>query len=200
MTVYSTYKSKRRRKRVNPAAVIAVILVIAAIIGIGAYFGYNLYERKTHPLEYENYVERYSKEFGVDKYLVYAVIKTESGFHTDAVSNVGARGLMQIMETTFDWIKNKMGDDERVYYDMFKAEQNIRYGCWLLGYLYEEFGNVECVAAAYHAGRGNVNEWLADKRYSKDGKHLDNIPIKDTAHYVFKITRAMDTYIRLYDK
>ncbi len=93
-----------------------------------------------------------------------------------------------------------MDDDNTVYYDMYDPETNIKYGCWLLGYLYEEFGNVEAVAAAYHAGRGNVNEWLADRRYSLDGKHLDKIPINDTEHYVHKITKAMDMYLRLYNK
>ena len=54
--------------------------------------------------------------------------------------------------------------------------------------------------AAKTAGRGQVNEWLADKEYSSDGVHLDVIPISDTAHYVNKIDRAMDTYKKLYDE
>ena len=82
---------------------------------------------------------------------------------------------------------------------MFSAQKNIDYGCWLLGYLYEEFGTIEAVAAAYHAGRGTVNEWLSDTRYSPDGKHLNVIPTSDTAHYVDKIKNAVETYKRLYD-
>ena len=179
------------------AAVILVIVLL--ILGLGGVYVYGIFLERTYPIKYERYVERYSREFNVDKYLVYAVIKTESGFRPDAVSNVGARGLMQIMEDTFDWIKFKMGDEDTVYYDMYDPETNIRYGCWLLGYLSEEFGNVEAVAAAYHAGRGNVNEWLSDKNYSADGVHLDVIPISDTAHYVSKITKAKDMYIKLYD-
>ncbi len=52
--------------------------------------------------------------------------------------------------------------------------------------------------AAYHAGRGQVNEWLADSSISADGVHLDTIPISDTAHYVDKITKAIDVYKKLY--
>ena len=151
-------------------------------------------------MDYKGYVEKYSKEYNVDKYLVYAVIKTESSFKPDALSNAGARGLMQIMEDTFDWIKYRMGDTEAAYFDMYDPEINIKYGCWFLGYLSEEFGNVDAVAAAYHAGRGKVNEWLADEKYSKDGVHLDVIPISDTAHYVSKINKAKDIYVKLYDK
>ena len=96
----------RRKRRVLPAAVITVI--IAALLGTAGWFGWGYYQRYTHPLRYESYVEKYSRENGLDKYLVYAVIKTESGFDPGAVSNVGARGLMQIMEDTFDWVKFRL--------------------------------------------------------------------------------------------
>lgn len=197
MTQQANYK---RRKRNRAPVALVMLLIVAILLGLVGYFGYGVYLDKTYPLGYQTYVERYSKEYGVDKYFVYAVIRTESGFRPDAVSNVGARGLMQLMEDTFDWVKFRMGDEETVYYDMFKPEANIKYGCWLLGYLYDEFGSVEVAAAAYHAGRGNVNNWLADSRYSSDGVHLDTIPISNTAHYVSKITKAMDVYVRMYDK
>lgn len=195
MTQYRTRKPKKQR---NTPRLVAILLAIFVLVGLAGYFGYEFCLDKFYPLEYQDYVERYSMEYNVDKFFVYAVIHTESGFKPDAVSNVGARGLMQIMEETFDWIKFRMGDEETVYYDMFNPEINIKYGCWLLGYLYDEFGSVEVAAAAYHAGRGNVNKWLSDSRYSSDGVHLDNIPIKDTAHYVSKITKTMDVYVRRY--
>lgn len=188
----------RRKRRALPVVIVCVIL--AAALAVLGYFVYCRVERYTHPIKYEELVEKYSRENGLDKYLVYAVIKTESGFDPGAVSGVGARGLMQIMEDTFDWVKFKLGDEDTRYLEMYDPDTNIRYGCWLLGYLYKEFGNVEATMAAYHAGRGQVNEWLSDKRYSSDGVHLDDIPISDTAHYVQKIVRARDTYIKLYSK
>lgn len=187
----------RRRKRSKVPLIIALVIA-AVLLTVGGYFGYKAYLTGSYPIKYQSYVEKYAAENHLNKYFVYAVIKTESGFDPWAESNVGARGLMQIMEDTFDWIKFRSDDDETVYYDMYDAETNIRYGCMLLGYLMDEFGNIETAAAAYHAGRGNVNEWLTDKRYSSDGVHLDNIPISDTAHYVDKITRAMDKYVTLY--
>lgn len=191
---------KYAKPKKRSGATVIIILLIAALLCAAGYFGYKYYEAASHPLKYTNYVERYAAENGIDKYLVYAVIKTESGFDSGAVSNVGARGLMQIMEETFNWISYKLGDEDVVYADMFDPQQNIRYGCYLLGYLCEEFGNTDAAIAAYHAGRGNVNQWLSDSRYSSDGVHLDVIPISDTAHYVDKINKAMDIYIRLYDK
>lgn len=189
----------KKRKKKRAGLIAAIIIVVAALLGVGAYFGYRQYIIETHPLKYQTYVEKYAAQNDIDKYLVYAVIKTESGFKTDAVSNVGARGLMQIMEETFDWIKYKRDDEDAVYFDMYNAQKNIDYGCWLLGYLYEEFGTIEATAAAYHAGRGTVNEWLSDARYSPDGVHLEVIPTPDTAHYVNKIKNALQTYKKLYD-
>lgn len=191
-----------KKYRQNSAVPIAVVMLLtaAALLTVAGILGYSMYREKSYPLDYSEYVEKYSAENGLNKFLVYAVIKTESGFRSDAVSNVGARGLMQITEDTFDWIKYRLGDDETVYYDMYDPETNIKYGCWFLGFLSEEFAGVDEVASAYHAGRGSVNEWLKNKKYSSDGVHLKEIPIKDTAHYVYKITKAMDAYIRLYDK
>ena len=191
-------KPKRRKRKAAP--IIITVLILAILICIAGYYGYRAFLYSSYPKEYSEYVERYAEEYNVPENFVYAVIRTESGFDKNAVSNVGARGLMQIMETTFDWIKYKCDDEDIEFYDMYNPKENIRYGCWLLGYLYDEFGSVETAAAAYHAGRGNVNEWLSDKRYSLDGVHLDEIPISDTAHYVNKITKAVDMYTRLYDK
>ncbi len=190
---------KAKKKKHSGIRAIVIILIIIFLC-LGGYFGYKYWIAATHPIKYSEYIDIYAKQNDIDKYLVYAVIKTESSYNPDAVSNVGARGLMQIMEDTFDWIKFRLDDDDTSYSDMFDPETNIRYGCYLLGFLYEEFGNIECTMAAYHAGRGNVNKWLQDSRYSSDGIHLDEIPISDTAHYVDKIKKAMDIYIRLYDK
>lgn len=189
----------RRRKKNRAPLIISIVIVSLILLAVGGYFGYKKYLEIAYPIKYQSWVEKYAAENHLNKYFVYAVIKTESGFDPGAESNVGARGLMQIMKDTFEWIKFKTDDETAVYDDMFDAETNIKYGCYLLGYLMDEFGSVEVAAAAYHAGRGNVNSWLADKRYSSDGVHLDTIPISDTAHYVNKITKAMNKYIKLYD-
>ncbi|MGN0578237.1 MAG: lytic transglycosylase domain-containing protein, partial [Ruminiclostridium sp.] len=144
---------KSKRKQAVIAVIVIGLIVIAFLFG-GELYRKGIYEYKksTHPLKYSGYVEKYSEEYGVDKFLLYSVIKTESGFDTKAVSNVGARGLMQIMEETFDWIKYRLDDDETVYDDMFEAEANIRYGAYLIDYLVDYFGDVDAAAAAYHSG------------------------------------------------
>lgn len=180
--------------------VIAIIVVVAVFFGVDAYKKCEYeYKLSSHPLKYSDYVEQYSAEFGVDKYLIYSIIKTESGFDSEAVSNVGARGLMQIMEETFDWIKYRLDDGDEMTYDkMFEAEHNIRYGAYLISYLIKYFGDKDTAVAAYHSGIGTVSEWLTDKGYSADGVKLDNIPSKTAAHYVNKINNALAVYNELY--
>lgn len=181
------------------AAVFLVLLISAGvIIGINADA---LCRKYIYPLEYQPYVEKYSAEYGVDKYLVYAVIKTESGFRPEAESDVGARGLMQLMEDAFDWVQYRMNDESGITYDdMFIAEHNIRCGTYLLSLLYSEYNDEETALAAYFSGRGQVNAWLADKEYSSDGKTLDKIPSASSNHYVHKVMTAYRSYTNLYEK
>lgn len=191
--------TRQIKKKKHTALKIFIAILFIAFFTIAGILGYDYYIRETHPIKYENYVERYARENNIDKVMVYAVIKTESGFDSGAVSNVGARGLMQIMEETFDWIKYRLDDEDTEYIDMFEPKTNIKYGSYLLGYLNSEFEDDDAVFAAYHAGVGNVSEWLDDPRYSSDGVHLDEIPISATKHYVSKINKTIETYKKLYD-
>ena len=159
----------------------------------------NISRSYIYPMDYNNYVERYSKKFGVDRNLIYAVIKTESNFDPQAESDVGARGLMQLMEDAFDWVKYRMNDEREITYDnMYDPEYNIEYGTYLLMLLCDEYDCVETAIAAYHTGRGNVNKWLDDPSYSHDGKALYDMPSSVTKHYVNKVMSAYDAYENLY--
>ncbi|MCM1334507.1 MAG: lytic transglycosylase domain-containing protein [Bacteroides sp.] len=178
-----------------------LLIALAAIGGIYAYQKCQ-YEflLSSHPLRFTEYVEASAEEFGVDPYLLYAVIKTESSFDPSAVSEVGARGLTQIMEETFEWIRFRLGEEAAtVYDDMFDPAMNIRYGAYLMSYLLEKFGDVREAAAAYHSGAGSVSEWLSDAAYSADGERLDTIPSSSASHYVDKILAAYENYYKLYE-
>ncbi len=177
--------------------------LLLIIIGIFIFVFVNLDDLNKkffYPTNYSEYVEVYSSKNDMDKYLIYAIIKTESGFNADAESNVGARGLMQLMEDTFDWVKFRMSDDSNISYDdMYDPECNIKYGTYLIMLLYEEYGDYETAIAAYHTGRGNVNNWLSDKRYSDDGNTLNEYPSSATEHYVNKVMTSYKGYCNLYD-
>jgi soluble lytic murein transglycosylase len=154
-----------------------------------------------YPKKYENYVAHYADEYSLNEDIIYAIINTESGFDPNAQSEVGARGLMQLMEDTFLWVKSRMNEDDgAVYNDIYDPELNIKYGAYLFYLLYSEYGDYETALAAYHSGRGNVNNWLTDPANSSDGAHLDrNIPSRATAHYVDKVMTSFENYREIYD-
>jgi len=127
----------------------------------------------------------------------------ESSFRPDATaSSTGARGLMQLMDETAEWIHGKL--DLATPYsfdDMYTPEWNAEYGCWYLNYLSEQFlGDPILVAAAYHAGQNNVHNWLGTSSYSPDGRTLaiENIPFDDTRRYVTRVVDNYAAYKRLY--
>ena len=73
-------------------------------------------------------------------------------------------------------------------------------GCWYLNNLSKEFnGDTELILAAYNGGRGNVNKWLSNGEYSKDGKALHKIPFKETEEYVRKVKFSYNIYKYLYN-
>ncbi|MBR2079797.1 MAG: lytic transglycosylase domain-containing protein [Clostridia bacterium] len=172
-------------------------IIILSVMGVLVFFSSRSVLKTLYPLKYTEFVEVYSKENNLSEDFVYAVIKCESSFKPDAVSYVGARGLMQIMPDTFDWIKGRLKDTIE-YDDMFSAEYNIRYGCHLYGYLMEKYESEKLAVAAYHAGMGNVDKWLSDEEYSSDGKSLDDIPFPSTKKYVTKVIETKKIYQKLY--
>lgn len=186
---------------------IIITILLLAIIAVVIFFSKNLYDYFeweylliSHPTEYGEYVAKYAEEFGVDKYLIYSIIKTESDFNPKAVSSAKARGLMQLMEESYDWVRYRLSDeDSESFDDMFDEETNIRYGTYLIGYLLRLFEDETCAISAYHAGAGNVGAWLENNEYSEDGKTLIKIPTADTNHYVNKINKAYSNYIKLYN-
>lgn len=195
-------KAKNKSKpRTKALITVVIILLIVAVLMLAAVIGTDKYLHYSYPKSYMDYVTRYSAEYKLDEYMVYAFIKTESSFNPDATSDLGARGLMQIMPETFDWIRYKLDEenDPEISFDsMFTPAVNIRYGCFLLSYLSDEFdGDITKIAAAYHAGAGSVFNWIEDDRYCIDGK-LVEIPVPDTAHYVDKIISAYNMYCKLY--
>lgn len=154
---------------------------------------------RIYPRDYSQVVAQEAREFGLEEELVYAVIKTESGFDHRATSRAQARGLMQLTEETFRWMAEEY-PPENGGGDMFDVNDNIHCGCALLRRLLDHYnGSMEVALAAYNAGIGNVDRWLEEGEHSKDGETLHSIPFPETAAYVKKVLKSREIYVRLYD-
>ena len=178
-----------------------VALVLAIFLAAGAVlFGPQMVEtgmKFLYPQRYAGLVEREAAQFELDPDLVYAIIKTESGFDSQAVSSAGAKGLMQLTQETFDWIASLYPTEDGGA-DVFQPEDIIHCGCALLRLLLDQYGSLEVALAAYNAGMGNVSQWLESGDYSHDGETLHTIPYPETDAYVEKVQRTYQIYQKLY--
>jgi len=174
--------------------IVIVVLVLAAVlVGLLRLMCF------LYPNKYKSSVEKYSDIYNISEDMVYAVIKAESNFLSSALSTKGAKGLMQIMDTTAVWSAEKIGMENFDNGNLFLPDINIQIGCFYLSYLLDMYsGNEENALAAYNAGYKNVNSWLKNEKYSKDGKNLDKIPYPETEKYVKKVKRNIKIYDFLY--
>lgn len=178
-------------------AVTAVVPLAAFILNMG----YQKYYQAAYPVQYTQEVAAASEDTGLPESLIYSVIRTESGFRPGAESSVGAKGLMQITPDTLSWVRYRIGEAGAAPVELlFEPEANITYGAHTLALLVEEFGSIDTALAAYHAGFGNVKNWLTDAGCSPDGKSLSTIPFGDTSRYVAKVLSTAEMYRRVYHK
>ena len=190
---------KRNRMNPNRAAVIALLAVLAIGLGFLADFAITCFEKRAYPQKYADYIETYAQQYGVPESLVYAVIHTESGFDSGALSPVGAVGLMQLMPDTFEWLTDEILFDHLESGMLYDPETNIKYGTYLLSRFYDRYGDWDLTLAAYNGGVGNVDKWLEDPAYSDGEGGLKKIPFKETRNFVKKVSDAKKTYERLYE-
>lgn len=172
---------------------ISIIFILFKIIKID-----DIIMKTLYPIKYSEYVEKYAREYNIDKYMVYAIIKAESNFDEKAKSESNAIGLMQIMETTAIETASKM-ELEITEEDLFNPEINIKIGLNYFAYLVEQYNNNYALAiVAYNAGIGNVDKWIENGTIKQDGTDIENVPFKETNNYVRKILRDYEIYKELY--
>lgn len=192
-------KHKNKPKKLLRRLLIALVLVVALCMlpPVRRQIRLLLY-----PCRYSAYVEQWAQEYALDPLLVYSFIRTESGFDSGATSSVGARGLMQMTEETFDWLRSKIASDEELTFDdLYEPDMSIRFGCYYLHLCMERYDNdISTAAAAYHSGWGTVDTLLQMEEHSADGVTLQGFPYNQMSHYVQKISKCYAVYTELYGK
>src|SRR5574340_1195882 len=141
-----------------------------------------------------------AKKYGLDPYFVAAIIREESQFRPEAISPAGARGVMQVMPSTGEWIARNTGIPGFDRSRLFEAEMNISIGTWYLSHLMKKFsGNLTLVTASYNAGPEPVLAWAARSGGTADpAEFVETIPYAETRGYVKKVLRNYAEYRRLY--
>ncbi|HHX61910.1 MAG TPA: lytic transglycosylase domain-containing protein [Epulopiscium sp.] len=151
------------------------------------------------PMTYKEQVFKNAKQYNVDPLLVFSIIKAESKFNPNAISKRGAKGLMQIMDTTGEWAASELKMQGFTKDQLFDPTVNINIGCWYVAKLLKQYeGDIPTLLAAYNAGTGNVYKWRNNKEYSLDGVTLNYIPFGETRKYIEKVSENLKFYRYLY--
>ena len=192
-------KTKKKRPLFLRLVLVLLALAVAGTVLLSAFR--DKIEQWEYPLHYQEYVEYYAGKYGIDPMILYAFIRTESNFDPNVDSNADARGLMQITEVTFDWIKTKIAPTEDLTFDdLYDPETNIRFGTYFVCYCLKKYDNhLATAAAAYHNGLGAVDALLTETQYSTDGITLEDYPYPQMRQYVKKITESYQRYSEIYN-
>jgi len=152
-----------------------------------------------YPFSYRQEICYYSNRYQLDPSLVAAVIKVESGFQPEALSPKGARGLMQIMPSTAEWIAEMKGIETHCVDMLYNPSYNLHLGTWYLSYLLERFDyDLPKALAAYNGGQGQVKKWIEEDVWDGNQHTVKNIPFKETREYVRKVQWAHYRYEQIY--
>lgn len=172
---------------------VAALAVVA--VGAGAFLYVDTasppwYERIRYPLAYETIIRGHARNYDLDAALLAAVIYQESKFESDARSDAGAIGLMQLQPETAKGIAVRTGGSRFRVEDLYDPELNVRYGAWYLRHLLRKYDNDEDLAlAAYNAGQTRVDRWRAEG---------SGIVFPETRHYVARVGELRGMYRRAY--
>jgi soluble lytic murein transglycosylase len=155
-----------------------------------------------YPQGYWQSIVSAARRYGLDPYFVAAIIREESQFRSEALSPAGARGVMQVMPATGEWIAKMTGIREFDRAKLYDADMNITIGTWYLSYLMKRFKNdLYLVSAAYNAGPEVVAAWAGVSRGAADPvMFVETIPYRETRGYVKKVLRNYAEYRRIYGR
>src|SRR3954463_593295 len=195
-------RSASRPRRPSRGVVWRRRLILGAGVGLGIAAVLSLVRPADHavqeiklPLRHDDIIRQQAREKGVDAALIAAVIYTESHFR-DQTSRAGAKGLMQLMPSTADYIARKSGGTRFERADLATPQINISYGTWYLRYLLTKYhGNTILSLAAYNAGETVVDKWR--RQATERGERFtvaDHIPFPETRDYVGRVLSARREY------
>jgi len=170
---------------------------------------------------YKDLVEEFSEKFQIEQPLIYAIMEQESAFNPQAVSSMGAIGLMQLVPKSggadaYYYVYHKKWDKEPDY--LYVPRNNIELGTAYLRVLMNQFDSVSdphcrrlCVIAGYNTGAGNVSIAFIGNRklgraffekvesYDYNGLYnylITNLPYSETRNYVVKVTQRREKYLK----
>ncbi|MEF8837659.1 MAG: lytic transglycosylase domain-containing protein [Candidatus Bipolaricaulota bacterium] len=153
--------------------------------------------KSAYPTYYGEEVERMAGKFGVPEALVFAVIRQESAFDSQAYSTARAQGLMQVIPSTARGIAADLDMEDYESGDGFKTSVNIEMGTYYIAKQTSNWGAIRLGLTAYHGGPGNLGKWESQYDSSDLDLFLEKIPAESTRNYVKAVYRNYLVYREL---
>jgi soluble lytic murein transglycosylase len=153
-----------------------------------------------YPAPYRETMQLRLREHGLEEAWVYGLMRQESRFASQAKSNVGAAGLMQIMPATAKWVARKMGMRDYRTALIHETEVNLKLGTYYMKNILSSLDNNAVMAsAAYNAGPSRARQWRGEKPL-EGAIYIETIPFDETRDYVKKVMSNTVYYSKLFDQ
>ncbi|HEY4052091.1 MAG TPA: transglycosylase SLT domain-containing protein [Terriglobales bacterium] len=150
------------------------------------------------PRPYWNDLKRFASANALDPYLVASLIRQESEFNPNAVSNKNALGLMQLLPKVGKGVAKQQKIKHFTVTQLFTPAMNLQLGTKYFRSMVDQFGGFEYALAAYNAGDYRVRDWQAGGKYRDIQEFVESIPFTETREYVQAIMRNANVYRQLY--
>ncbi len=150
------------------------------------------------PKPYWTDLKRFSSAHALDPYLVASLIRQESEFNPNAVSNKNALGLMQLLPQVGKGVAKQEKLKHFSTQQLFTPAVNLQLGTRYFRSMVDQFGGFEYALAAYNAGDDRVKDWQAAGKYRDIQEFVESIPFTETREYVQAIMRNANVYRQLY--
>lgn len=156
--------------------------------------------KNLYPLAFIEYVNKFSKQYNISKYLVLSIMREESYFHSSIESWANAFGLMQIIEPTAkDLAKSLKLEYNKEF--LFNPEYNIKLGSKYLSNSSKTFdGLLYKIIPSYNAGVGAVKNWEKMFKDVEFDEFIEEITYDETRLYVKRVLNTYFMYNLLYEK
>ncbi|WII72321.1 transglycosylase SLT domain-containing protein [Bdellovibrio sp. 22V] len=152
-----------------------------------------------YPKAYSEFVNKYTKKFDVPQELVWGIMRAETNYRRDAISPVGALGLMQVMPFTGHKVATLLGEKDFKSPMLLQPETSVKIGSRYLKRLMDRFENtIPLVAAGYNAGPHRVKNWLVSFGNLETDEFVEHIPFLETRNYVKRVVSNAYIYSQLY--
>jgi len=193
---YARLEALKRLRDIGSSDIIALSRLdphLAVKLAVRKYgYGSFVYNAVAFPKPYRGVVGKASEKYSIDVALIYAVMRQESLFDPYAVSVANARGLMQLIDSTAQYVARREGIKIRNIYD---PETNILLGTAYLRYLLDRWnGDIVKAIASYNAGPARVSGWV---QHEDQYLFIETIPLRETRDYVKRVLYNYYVYSEL---